>query len=493
MALFPTSGAPAQGVADQAAQLPRGGLGGLGGFLNSPQGGNVMQALGMSLMGSPRNAPLQNFGQHLGQLQQMTLATEKDARAQAQAGQERQALKSVLVASGIDEGEAEMLSANPAAAKLRLDQIATERATQRDLDFLSSVNFGGSGDYGIPADAPRIAEPSDDSWTALGQQYGWAQPGARPDTQIAQAAPQEDQARPRRDFVTPEMRDLLERERRYSQALLSAPSEGARKAVESQLDYTRKQIDRLKPTDTQKNLEWRAREAGLEPGTKEFRDFMLSGGSGPQTTITNVVGAEGDPYQKKFWETMAGADAKSFTDAIESGDQARRNRINLDRLSQLSLTTPQGMEGAVINALGEYGIKTEGLDNVQAMNSLISQLVPTQRPPGSGTISDADLKLYQASLPRLINSPEGNKLILETMYAINDHDIAAAEIASRVAAGELTPAQARKEMRLIPNPFDDWRDKVNEIAGESGGDGKASRVPASSGTTSTNIPWSFEE
>lgn len=181
--------------------------------------------------------------------------------------------------------------------------------------------------------------------------------------------------------------------------------------------------------------------------------------------VTTNVGGEGDPYQKKFWESMAAADAKSFTDAIETGDAARRNRINLDRLSQLSATTPQGLAGSVINTLGEFGIKTDGLDKVQAMESLISQLVPTQRPPGSGTISDADLRLYKASLPRLINTPEGNQLILETMYAINDHDIAAAEIAQRVAAGELSPAEARQEMRALPNPFDNWNEKISQVEG----------------------------
>ncbi|SDG18910.1 hypothetical protein [Pelagibacterium luteolum] len=34
------------------------------------------------------------------------------------------------------------------------------------------------------------------------------------------------------------------------------------------------------PTDTQRNLEWRAAQAGLAPGTPEYQQFMLSGGSG---------------------------------------------------------------------------------------------------------------------------------------------------------------------------------------------------------------------
>lgn len=281
---------------------PRGGLGGLGGFLARPGVNDALQASFMSMMSSPRNNMLQNMPTIYAGIQQGRRVDEKDARAQAQADQERQALKAALIAGGVPEGEADMLSANPAAAKMRLSQVATETANQQTQGFLSNLGFGG-GDYGVPANAPRIAEPSDDSWTALGQQYGWTQPGAQPDTEIAQAQPQGEPAPgiPQQSsaaeasmtFVSPEMRDLLEKERRYSLALLAAPTEAARKAVEGQLDYTRKQIERMKPTDTQKNLEWRARAAGLVPGTKEFRDFIMTGGRNDGVTVN--VGGDGAP------------------------------------------------------------------------------------------------------------------------------------------------------------------------------------------------------
>lgn len=181
------------------------------------------------------------------------------------------------------------------------------------------------------------------------------------------------------------------------------------------------------------------------------------------TNITTNVGSDSDEYRKEFDKSMGSAQAKTFTDAMNTGDMARRSRVNLDRLSQLAQSAQQGLAGAAIRSLGEYGIKTEGLGTVQAMESLISQLVPSQRPPGSGVISDADLALYKASLPRLINSTEGNKLILDTLYAINDHDIAASDIASRVADRDLTAAEGRAEMRKIPNPFSNWRDKTSNV------------------------------
>jgi hypothetical protein len=47
-----------------------GGLGGLGGFLGGDFG-DLMQAVGMSLMSSPRNAPLSGFGNAMQAVSQM--------------------------------------------------------------------------------------------------------------------------------------------------------------------------------------------------------------------------------------------------------------------------------------------------------------------------------------------------------------------------------------------------------------------------------------
>lgn len=46
----------------------------------------------------------------------------------------------------------------------------------------------------------------------------------------------------------------------------------------------------VKPTDTMRNLQWRAQQAGLQPGTPEYNQFMVTGGSGG-TSLT--VGPDG--------------------------------------------------------------------------------------------------------------------------------------------------------------------------------------------------------
>ena len=78
---------------------------------------------------------------------------------------------------------------------------------------------------------------------------------------------------------------------------------------------------------------------------------------------------------------------------------------------------------------------------------MISQLVPAQRPPGSGVISDADLALYKASLPQIQALPGGNKLIVQNMKTILEHNRKVGQIASRALTDtSFTMAMAEDEI-----------------------------------------------
>lgn len=118
-----------------------GGLGGLGDIMNSRGTGNMLQALGMSLMSSPRNAPLANFGQFYGGLQdrQMKL-DERD--------QQRGAIAAALKAWGVPDDEAMVLSANPSAAELRINQLKAEKEKAADNQFNTMLLgvLGGNAD-----------------------------------------------------------------------------------------------------------------------------------------------------------------------------------------------------------------------------------------------------------------------------------------------------------------------------------------------------------
>lgn len=106
-------------------------------------------------------------------------------------------------------------------------------------------------------------------------------------------------------FSSPEQRS-------FAQMLLEQEMQSRDPMRQMQLEKGRLELDAmrnpvLKPTDTQRNLEWRAQQAGLQPGTPEYADFMARGGQLPQqTTVNNVIGGEQlTPGQKKIDESFA--------------------------------------------------------------------------------------------------------------------------------------------------------------------------------------------
>ena len=95
-------------------------------------------------------------------------------------------------------------------------------------------------------------------------------------------------------------------------------------------------------------------------------------------------------------------------------------------------------------------------------------------------MSDADLELFKQSLPRIINQPGGNQLIINTMRAIAQYDAEGAAIVQALRSGEFgTGPQARARA------FEMLQNRVNPLAsfsapaqGESGALGQGSASPS---------------
>ncbi len=187
---------------------------------------------------------------------------------------------------------------------------------------------------------------------------------------------------------------------------------------------------------------------GLPPGAYQREDngrIAAVGGGG--TTVN--VGAGENAFDKKAGELLA----QQAVDVVTQGAAAQRSLGQLGALEGALANAPQGAQGAWVARLAELGLPLEGADDVQAAQAIISSLVPQQRPPGSGTMSDADLALFQQSIPRIINQPGGNATIINTMRAISEYDMARAGIAQRLIQGELTQEQAFAEYGALGNPI----------------------------------------
>jgi flagellar protein FlgJ len=173
---------------------------------------------------------------------------------------------------------------------------------------------------------------------------------------------------------------------------------------------------------------------------------------GGDTNITNVLDGGG-----KFEEAFAKGDATTIGTVYDAGLAAQRNLGRIDQLGALLEANPTGAGAAITQFAGSLGIPTEGLDEVQAAQALINSLVPEQRQPGSGPMSDADLALFKQSLPQIINQPGGNKIIIDTMRSIAEYDAEGARIVQRLRNGELDRAQAFEALQNRVNPLSDFK------------------------------------
>jgi len=152
-------------------------------------------------------------------------------------------------------------------------------------------------------------------------------------------------------------------------------------------------------------------------------------------------------------------DGKAWAAILQSGREVPATMAQIDRLEELLMdqTTPEGMEAGIKAWLGDYGLPTEGLSNLQAARAVISKLVPAQREQGSGSLSDKDMLGFQQSLPRLINTREGNKMIIDALRGIQVYNLKQAEIARAVANREITLAEGRERAAAVENPLEVFR------------------------------------
>lgn len=235
--------------------------------------------------------------------------------------------------------------------------------------------------------------------------------------------------------------------------------------------------------DGMKTLDMRAQAAGLKPGTAEYQQFMMSGGAVEKapTDVQEYEYAKKQGYPGTFqqWQIenkKAGAtnlnidqkaesafdkkvaenQATSFSTMADEGLNARSDLAVIDQLDGLM----KGQGGAITGLsamVSKWGVPFDGTDDLQAANALIAKLIPSQRQPGSGTMSDRDVDMFRASLPSLWNQPGGNQKIIDTMRGLAKYKQDQGEIADQVMSGEITRQEGRRLLRQLPNPLADFK------------------------------------
>ena len=192
---------------------------------------------------------------------------------------------------------------------------------------------------------------------------------------------------------------------------------------------------------------------------------------GPAASRTQV--AIDQRQESEFGKETGKALAQRFNAMATEGDEAIQNQAMIDELRRLGGRINTGASAVLKDRLGQLGVKTEGVEEIQAFRALVARLTPQQRVPGSGATSDFDAKMFQDSLPALINQPGGNALILDTIDKLNSNKVARGDIALRVQAGELKPNEAVGELRKLQAEARALSDAVKSFGKDAGKQGDA--------------------
>lgn len=167
--------------------------------------------------------------------------------------------------------------------------------------------------------------------------------------------------------------------------------------------------------------------------------------------------------QGAFAKEGGEAIAKRFAKLSEEGDTATSDLALIGQLRDLGQVVQTGAPAAIQGWLAERGIKVgDNVGAVEAYNSIIDKLTPQQRIPGSGATSDYEGKMFKNSLQKLINTPEGNEIIGNTLAGLAQHKVDRARIAEQALTGELTPAEALKKLRDLPSPYANFQKFAKE-------------------------------
>lgn len=429
---------------DLSGAMPQqqGGLGGLGGFFSSPGVTDAMQAIGMSMMSSPRNNWLQNTGRYLPGIQ--------DRRERINEGAaDRETMMSALTMAGMSPEQAQQFAGNPKAAAVAmgvLDQQRADRLKQQEMsanrDYLASLG-GGMSDGGtmpMPADAGAAPAPSGNRLLS---------PGAMAES-IPAAPRQEAQAGPtptgNRTF------DYLAQQRQQVvRQLQAAPSDEAFQRGKLVLDDIDKRLEQYAPTATMREYEY-AVSQGYDGG---LADWVSSGGKGG--TTVNVGQSEygtipqgfqlsrddagnltmapipGGPEDKSRVEAAAAGNRQTSTDIVTTAAQRARDALNAEGMPAT------GTIGRVLAPIAESNSAelrrqtqvlqaTAKIDNLQAMRAAsptggalgaVSDKESEMLAAKSGALDPSspnflrDLEDYERTLLRVIHGPEAGDAIYE--------------------------------------------------------------------------------
>jgi hypothetical protein len=209
-----------------------------------------------------------------------------------------------------------------------------------------------------------------------------------------------------------------------------------------------------------------AKNAEVTPETKNYNQAVNQGYPGTQRQFQADTAG-----QAKEAETQV-ANLGKLADA---GIDAKGKIGQLDAIQQLGEKVGYGAVPKLQSFLGQYGIDTKGLSDIQAYERAIDFMAPQLRPVGSGRLMQQELTAFKSSLGGLMTTPEGRRISIDNLKLINNYS---SQVGAIAADTSLTPSQRYEKIYSLQPP------KLTTQVPNAGGQGQPSQFQE--GQTATN-------
>jgi len=167
------------------------------------------------------------------------------------------------------------------------------------------------------------------------------------------------------------------------------------------------------PPDAVQTLEWRARAAGLQPGTSEYQNFMRVNGGGVTTNVNM-------PVDNEYDKTVGKGFGERFLD-IQKDAQTAGKALNSLTVMDQAMNQPGFYSGTGSGAVqyakrvaAALGLDPNGVSDMETFNAMTKSAALDSMGGSLGTgFSNADRDFVLDQVPNLSNSPEGNRQLID--------------------------------------------------------------------------------
>ena len=205
------------------------------------------------------------------------------------------------------------------------------------------------------------------------------------------------------------------------------------------------------------------RDAGNQ-GMELYKQMRKEREDYAKVTDPKMMEAE---VRRKASEKEAEDDASMLKELTDAGITAKGHIGQLDVVGKLGEKVGYGVVPKVQSFLGQHGIETRGLSDIQAYERAIDYMAPQLRPIGSGRLMQQELTAFKASLGGLMTTPEGRKISVENLKLVAEYQRDVGQIASDK---RLSVQDRIQKIINFPAPH---LKTMDDIAGNRGGGGQA--------------------